>query len=132
MSDFVVKARKKKEYQSITCRIEEDLLEEVIEYLKEAKYIDDTEYIERTINNFKILKNLSIKELKYKLMTKGLNKDLIEDYFYKNKDELIQYEIKSAINIIEKKKREMDEIEIKNYLLKKGYKQDNIKIAFGE
>ena len=32
--------------------IEENLLEDIIAYLKEAKYIDDKEYIRKTINNF--------------------------------------------------------------------------------
>ena len=62
--------------------IEENLLEDVIYYLKEAKYIDDKEYIEKIVNNFIALKNLSIVELKYKLKAKGLKKDEIEDYFY--------------------------------------------------
>ena len=110
--------------------IQEEMLDDIIEYLKEAKYIDDNEYIGRTINNFKILKNLSNKELKYKLLSKGLNKSLIEDYFYENKEELTEYEIKSATNIIEKKKRDFEEMEIKSYLLKKGYRQDNINKAF--
>jgi regulatory protein len=110
--------------------IDEQMLEEIIEYLKEAKYIDDLDYIERTINNFKILKNLSITELKYKLMSKGLNKNLIEDYFYENKEELTEYEIKSASNIIMKKRRDLEDAEIKVFLLKKGYKQDNINEAF--
>ena len=35
--------------------IDEEMLEDAIEYLKEAKYIDDEDYIEKTINNFKIL-----------------------------------------------------------------------------
>ena len=109
--------------------IDEQMLEEIIEYLKEAKYIDDLDYIERTINNFKILKNLSITELKYKLMSKGLNKNLIEDYFYENKEELTEYEIKSASNIM-KKRRDLEDAEIKVFLLKKGYKQDNINEAF--
>ena len=61
--------------------IEENMLEDIIEYLKEAKYIDDDEYIERTINNFKILKALSLKELQYKLIAKGLSRNLLEDYF---------------------------------------------------
>ena len=110
--------------------MDENLLEDVIKYLKEAKYINDNEYIRKTINNFQNLKNMSMMELKYKLMAKGLEKSLIEDYFYENKEELEQYEIKSAINIIQKKQNDLEEFEIKNYLLKKGYKQDNIKEAF--
>ncbi len=110
--------------------IDENMLEDIIEYLKEANYINDKEFIEKTINNFKILKNLSIKEMKYKLMAKGLNKDDIEDYFYENKEELEEYETKSALNIIYKKSDSMDQDEIKQYLLKKGYKMDSINRAF--
>ena len=63
-------------------------------------------------------------------MSKGLNKNLIEDYFYENKEELTEYEIKSASNIIMKKRRDLEDAEIKVFLLKKGYKQDNINEAF--
>ena len=110
--------------------IDENMLEDIIDYLKEAGYINDKEFIERTINNFKLLKNLSIKEMKYKLLAKGLDKDDIEDYFYENKEELEEYEIKSASNIIYKKVGSMEQEEIKQYLLKKGYKKDNINKAF--
>ena len=112
--------------------IEENMLEDIIEYLKEAKYINDKEYIEKLVDNFKLLKNLSIKEIKYKLIAKGLSKDNIEDYIYENKEELEEYEIKSIKNIIYKKSNSMDEEEIKQYLLKKGYKQENIKEALEE
>ena len=106
--------------------IEENLLEDVIEYLKEANYIDDTQYIEKTINNYRALKNLSLKEIKFKLLAKGLDKNLIEDYFYEHKKELEEYEKKSAENIIYKKSSSMEVDEIRNYLLKKGYKSDII------
>lgn len=107
--------------------LDENMLEDIIEYLKEAKYINDNDYIRRTVNNFIILKNLSIKELKYKLLAKGLNKNDIEDYIYENKEELEEYEIKSISNIIYKKSLSMEQDEIKQYLLKKGYKSENIK-----
>ena len=109
--------------------VDENLLEDVIEYLKQAKYIDDKEYIRKTVNNFVALKNLSIKELKYKLLSKGLNKNDIEVYIYDNKEELEEYEIKSASNIIYKKFTSMEKDEIKQYLLKKGYKLENINKA---
>lgn len=109
--------------------IEENLLEDIIEYLKEAKYINDKEYIEKAINNFIALKNLSIKEIQYKLLSKGINKNDIEEYLYENREELEEYEIKSASNIIYKKSNSMEIDEIKQYLLKKGYKIENINIA---
>lgn len=109
--------------------IEENLLEDIIEYLKQANYIDDKEYIQKTVNNFIALKNLSIKEIRYKLLAKGLNKSEIEDYIYENKDELETYETKSAENLIYKKASSMEQDEIKEYLLKKGYQIDNINKA---
>lgn len=111
--------------------MQDELLNDIIEYLKDAKYIDDCDYMDKTVKNFKALKNLSITELKYKLMNKGLNKNLIENYFYENKEELTQYEIKSASNIIAKKRKDLEEKEIRLFLLKKGYKPDNINEAFG-
>ncbi len=109
-----------------------DLLEDIIEYLKEAKYIDDKEYVEKTVNNFKALKNLSIREIKYKLLAKGIKKDDIEDYMYENKEILEEYEKKSISNIIYKKKTSMEIEEIKTYLLKKGYKLENINFEIEE
>lgn len=112
--------------------LEENLLEDIIEYLKEAGYINDKQYIEKTVNNFITLKNLSIRELKYKLLSKGLDKNQIEDYICENKEELKRYEIKSANNIYYKKSSNMELDEIKQYLLKKGYKAENIEEAISE
>ncbi len=109
--------------------MEENMLEDIIHYLKEAQYINDHEFIEKTIHNFMALKNLSIKEIQYKLIAKGLSKNEIEDYLYENKEELEQYETKSAENILYKKSVSMEQEEIKQYLLKKGYKLENINKA---
>ena len=67
--------------------------------------------------------------MQYKLLAKGLKREDIEDYFYENKEVLEQYEIKSAENIIYKKSTSMEQEEIKQYLLKKGYKSENINKA---
>ena len=47
---------------------DENLLEDVIENLKELNYINDKDYIERSIQEFIALKSLSIKEVSYKLL----------------------------------------------------------------
>lgn len=128
MKYIVFKKRTEQEVRTkFANSIEENMLEDIIEYLKEAQYLNDKEYIEKTINNYKILKNLSLKEVKYKLLAKGINKNDIEDYFYEHKEELNEYEQKSAKNIFYKKQRDMEQDEIKQYLLKKGYKLENIK-----
>ena len=109
--------------------VEENMLEDIIEELKENGYISDENYIRRAVNEFMAIKNLSIKEIKYKLASKGLSNGLIDDYIQNNIEELEEYEQNSANNIALKKSVNMDEDEIKQYLVKKGYKEENIKEA---
>ena len=111
---------------------DQELLDDVIEDLKENGYINDNNYIERSVSEFINIRNLSLKELKYKLLSKGLNKDLIDEYFYNNIDKLEEYEINSAKNIIIKRSNNSEEQEIIQYLLKKGYKSDLIRTAIQE
>ena len=124
--------KKRTEYEvknKFSKTLEENLLNDIIEYVKEAGYLSDTEYIKRAVSEFKSLNNLSRKEIKYKLYSKGIKNNLIEDYFSENSEELYEYELKSAINIFIKKENTMDKDEIKNYLRKKGYREDIIKEA---
>ena len=119
MKYIVFKKRTEQEVRTkFANSIESEMLDDIIEYLKEAKYLDDKEYIEKAINNFKLLKNLSLKEIKYKLLSKGLNKEDIEDYIYENKDFLNDYEIQSARNIFYKKQQDTEQEDIIQYLLK--------------
>lgn len=110
---------------------DENMLEDAIEYLKNAGYINDFEYVERSINEYIALKNLSLKEISYKICQKGVNKELVDKYIYDNREKMEQYEISSAKNIIIKKSN-LEEFEIRNYLSKKGYLSENINIAFDE
>ena len=103
-------------------QIQEEMLEDIIEYLKEAGYINDYNFIEKQVNEYMNLKNMSIQEIKYKLMVKGIERKLIEKYIEDNIEELEEYERKSAEKIKTKKLAQMDEQEIKQYLYKKGYK----------
>ena len=104
-------------------QIEEQILEEIIEYLKEAKYLDDYQFIEKQVREYINLKTLSIKEIKYKLLSKGLDRKLIEKYIDNNYEELNEYEQK-CIEKIKTKKSDLTEEEIKQYLYRKGYKAE--------
>ena len=54
------------------------LLDSVIEYLKQEGYIDDKNYIKKSINEIVKLKSLSIKEVKYKLLSKERRGPLLD------------------------------------------------------
>ena len=124
--------KKRTEYEvrnKFSKTLEENLLNDIIEYIKEAGYLSDEAYIEKVLLEFKALNNLSRKEIKYKLYSKGIENSLIEDYFTENAEELYEYELKSAKNIVIKKQSTMEEEEIENYLRKKGYREDIINQA---
>ena len=66
---------------------------------------------------------MSIKEMRYKLQAKGLDKKIIDKYIDNNYDELKQYEEKCREKI-KARKSALSEEEIKRYLYRKGYKID--------
>lgn len=126
---IMFKKRTEKEVREKFANEDESMLEEVVEILKDLGYINDIDYVERFINEAINIKNLSLYELKYKLYSKGVNKELIESYFNNNYERLLEYEKKSAKNIINKKKRTMEIEDIKNYLKRKGYKEESLRIG---
>ena len=105
------------------------MLDDVIENLKENGYLNDHNYIERAIKEFLAIKTMSIKEMKNKLYTKGLESDMIETYFMEHEEELEQYEISCAKKIILKKQLQMQPEEIEAFLYKKGYSRETIGTA---
>lgn len=119
----------RKKFSSI---IDENLLEDVIQNLIDNGYINDNNYIERAVNEFIALKTLSKKEIRMKLYSKGINNDEIDTYFSNNMERLQEYELACAKKIIIKKKSQMEDEEIENFLYKKGYESENIKLAFEE
>ena len=109
-----------------------DLIQAVVSDLKEKGYVNDVNYIKRSVNEFMALRNLSLFEIKYKLMSKGIKPFDIDAYFSQNYEVLMEYEKSSAKKIAQKKFSKMEEIDIKKYLMKKGYKSDSIKAALNE
>ena len=130
---IMYKKRTEKEVvQKFESTIDNEILEDIIEELKENGYIDDKSYVKRAVQEFIALKNMSIKEIKYKLFTKGLSSDVMDEYISSNIDALTDYEVQSIKNIFYKKQSTMQEEEIKQFLIKKGYILENIKEALSE
>ena len=130
---IMYKKRTEKEIiQKFSNTIEKDMLEDIIEELKENGYINDKLYIQKAVTEYMSLQNLSIKEIEYKLYSKGISNDIIEKYFSSIIEQLEEYELQSAKNIILKKQQTMSEDEIRIFLRKKGYNQDTIKQAFSD
>jgi len=120
---FVIyKKRTEEEVRQKFITYNENFVEKIIEFLKENGYINDELYVERYIKEIKVLKTLSYKEVRYKLQAKGIDLNLLSTY----EDELKEYEIESAQKIYDKKIRTMDEQEVVEYLLNKGYRYSTI------
>ena len=126
------KKRTENEIRQKFADVDQDILDNVIEYFKSQNYINEDEYIERSIKEFIALKSLSIKELTYKLVQKGVNKKVLDDYVVKNREMLVNYELESAKKIIIKKSTKMDLQDIKKYLFQKGYMSEIVSIAIDE
>lgn len=106
MKYIVYKKRTESEIRKKFCHaIEENMLEDIIEYLKEAGYINDKEYLGKLVNEYINLKTMSIREMKNKIYEKGIYADIIEEYIDENREMLEEYELKSAKKLAEKKKR---------------------------
>ena len=126
------KKRTESEIRQKFSDVDKNMLDNLIEYFKSQNYINETEYIERSIKEFLAIKNLSIKELTYKKIQKGVNKKLLDNYIVKNREILIKYEIESAKKIILKKSYKMELEDIKKYLFQKGYMSETVSIAIDD
>lgn len=129
---IVYKKRTEAEIRQKFSEEDENMVEDAIEYFKELNYINDSVYIERAVKEFMALKNMSIKEISYKICQKGVRKSLVDDYICQNKEIMLEYEISSAKAIIVKKQSKLEESEIKDFLYKKGYMSESVSIAFDE
>ena len=88
--------------------------------------------MEKSLQEFIALKSLSIKEVSYKLLQKGIKKSLVDDFICNNKEKMLEYEIQSAIKLLRKKLQNTELEEAKNFLYKKGYMSESISIAIDE
>ena len=117
--------KKRTEYEvrnKFSKTLEENLLNDIIEYIKEAGYLSDIAYIDRAVSEFKNLNNLSRKEIKYKLYSKGIDNGLIEDYLKTHNRVCIIELWQNALKVEKIKPAKKDSNEISLILQSLGWK----------
>ena len=65
---ILFKKRTEQEVRNKFINLQGEILNEVIEELKDLNYINDKEYVNKAVKEFINLKNMSIKEIEYKLI----------------------------------------------------------------
>lgn len=101
-------------------------VDKIVDYLKEAGYIDDNKYISKYMQEIKAIKNWSKMQVKNDLYKRGCKGEIDEE-------ELNNYELQSITNLYNKynfrypNHTEENLNEFITVLKKKGFEYDNIK-----
>lgn len=117
---------KKTEYEVIMklkrLNCEDEIIDNVIEYIAKLGYINDSEYVDAYIRQNMRLSSMSIYEIKQKLLQKGIKKYIIEEKLQVLYD--TDYESKVLEKLYSSKFKNMDELKIKKYLYTKGFTKE--------
>lgn len=129
--NYTVKAMREK---LITHIGDEEIVAKTIEFLKEYKLLDDTDYARRYAHDLIYLKKFGIRQVKWKLKEKGIPDTIIEQAIEElEADDTVSENLGTLI-----KKRLGGNYDIKNimkvkrYLASRGYGFDEINQAFSK
>lgn len=122
---------KKRTEREVVCKLEllnysPTIIEKIIIYLKDAKYIDDEVYLKKYFAELKAIKNWSIKHVKQDLYNRGCECTI-------SNEELLNYELQSIKNLYDKynlkypNATEEQKEEFIKALRTKGFLYENIK-----
>jgi len=101
----------------------EDVINEIIETLKEKKFIDDKRFTQNYVKDSFELKGYGKKRIYYNLVQKKIEQNIIEEELEFINDDL---EEKKIIEIINKKNKEKDFNKWYNFFVNRGFKNSNI------
>lgn len=138
---LIQKRSRRTEFGVVTQEIPDDLIEKVINQLKEHKFLNDEEFVEWWIDQRTRVKPKGIRVIKIELKKKGIPNDLIEAVF-DNKAKLQidpQAQLKLASKLVQKRlprvkgfPKQEQYRKLGQYLGSRGFDFDTIRQAIDE
>ena len=100
--------------------VDEDIIDEVCEYLKGLGYINDVYYTEAYLRQCESIPKYSKYEIHMKLIQKGVDKELVSEKIANNLNP--NYEVKIVEKLMNGKLKNMEPLKQKAYLYRRGFK----------
>ena len=100
-------------------KVNDEIIFQVVEYLKDIGYIDDLKYVDAYLRQCKSIPKYSVYEIKMKLLQKGIDKELLQKKLSKFNSK--NYEKKLVEKLLNGKLKNMEPIKQKAYLYRRGF-----------
>ena len=107
--------------------VDDEIIDEVCQYLKGLGYINDVYYTEAYLRQCESIPKYSKYEIRMKLIQKGVDRDLVSEKIANNLNP--NYEAKIVEKLMNGKLKNMEPLKQKAYLYRRGFKlTDNIEL----
>jgi len=104
------------------------LVPRVLEKLQHKRYLDDEQFARWWFENRNVGKGTSLRKLKVELRSKGVEPDIVERIIAENlRDDATELQKLIA----KKRSRYADDQKLAQYLLRQGFRYDDIRLAIG-
>ena len=100
-------------------KVNDEIIFQVVEYLKDIGYIDDLKYVDAYLRQCISIPKYSVYEIKMKLLQKGIDKELMQKKLSKFNSK--NYEKKLVEKLLNGKLKNMEPIKQKAYLYRRGF-----------
>lgn len=117
---LALRTQKEVENKLKKLKVNDDIIFEVIEYLKNIGYIDDSKYVDAYLRQCLSIPKYSAYEIRMKLIQKGIDKELIAKKL-KSFDSNV-YEKQLMEKLLNGKLKNMEPLKQKAYLYRRGFK----------
>lgn len=109
--------------------VDHSIAERVYERLVERGHIDDEKFANYWIENRHVIKGVSMRKLYSELSAKGVSREIIEKYLMSTE----RGDASELLKVIAKKrKRYLDDQKLIQYLVRQGFRYDDVKSALAE